>query len=106
MKKILALTLVGVSAFLFSCAESKPKVKGMWQIKYGYPFALTCVKLEKEKPQEAKKATMSVPIDFNLRFLLKCGGFVDKCHYKVDWYQVKDSGEEVFIKSQVEKICK
>ena len=106
MRNILALTFVGFSVFLFSCAEYKPKIKGMWQFKYGHPFALTCVKLEKKNPQEAKKATMSVPIDLNLRFLLKCGGFVDECHYKVDWYQVKDSGEKVFIKSQIEKVCK
>jgi len=70
---------------------------------YGKSFARTCIELEKEGE---KNFTSKIKIySKNSFLLLRCVGYVDKCHYKVNWiYKIYD--DERLVETQVVNICK
>ena len=84
-----------------------PDIPPIYKIKYGIDFAKHCAELEKSKPQKVQKSKLYVYDTSTTSFLLKCGGYVDKCHYKVNWYWVHShTSKKDFIESQIVDVCK
>lgn len=102
--------LLGISALLFSsCINYKPEVKRMWEITRGIDFGKLCAEEEKKKGQEwaRTRVTGTFHAPTGTMFRLRCGGFIDECHYKVNWYYYYDvSGREKFVESQIVDVCK
>ena len=127
LKKVFISTFIFSTALIgFSCSEAEklkklgrdfkalldgtyvPDVPKRFKFWYAPDTALKCAELEEKNPKKAKdyyfqKANYSTSIIYRV----KCGGYVDKCHYKVNWYRhYTDPPRDKFIESQIVDICK
>lgn len=116
--RFLGIILFGViSIFLTSCVEESKhlgkKFMSIWdgtyvpdvtpgmKRKYGVSYAETCAKYEKKQPVTPFKVKGSTR---NSGIWLRCGGWIDKCKYKVIWYY-KVYDKERVIEPQLVDFC-